>query len=880
MSVISLESAPPSKGFTADEIIKAVLAPRAQIDVWSHGCRISNFGAEVRTLMIELCRHSWGEYGSVRVGKFRTEQKIKRVFVGTNKERNYFQFHRNQLDFVLNRLSKINVLEDRLTIIRHELYEPVRVTHPLKDDRPPREKQVPIIDYVVAPITHKGAPSKVVTLQTGGGKAQSLDALVRVPGGWKTMGEMQVGTEVIAKDGSVTQVTGVFPQGKKEIYRVTFADGRSTECCAEHLWKVFYINTVPHRRWRVVNTLEMIRLLAMPNPRVYIDLPDAESQPDIDLPMDPYILGALLGDGHIGLKMLSFSSKDEFLLEQVRQALPDGLTLRHLGQYDHRIIGKKGMPNAWINLMREMELDGSKSHNKTIPEKYMNGSHAQRLALVQGLLDTDGTVGRDNGAVTFCTTSPFLATQFQYLIRSIGGIATLGTRNPSYTHNGERRLGRQAFVITVRHKVPSSLFRLPRKVELCRDDGQYAANLKLRVMSVEAIGEKEAQCISVDHPDRLYVTDDFIVTHNTFLALFALRLLGMRTGIILKGMYIEKWIGDIEGAYGAEKGSLMVIRGIPQLRAAIEMARLGNFNPRVVVFSHKTMQMYLTYYETHGVDDFLPVSPMDLYKHLGIGVRLTDEVHQEFHCNFRQDIYAHVPLTISLSATLEPDQKFVEDMYRIMWPVGTWAPEMAYDKFIAVKALWYRVRDIGKLRWLNFLRQYSHTEYEKSILKQPRILEAYTDMIVDIVQKAFIEKMEKGQKMIIYVATVQMATILADQLANIHPQLLVNRYVSEDEYEDLVAADLSVSTLQSAGTGVDIPNLRINLMTTALSSKQSNIQVLGRTRRLKDWPDVTPEFYFLAARDVDKHVQYTKQKKEKLDGKVLSFQELGTNYVI
>lgn len=536
MSAISSDSAPPSKGFTADEIIKAVLAPRAQIDVWSHGCRISNFGAEVRTLMIELCRHSWGEYGSVRVGKFRTEQKIKRVFVGTNKERNYFQFHRNQLDFVLNRLSKINVLEDRLTIIRHELYEPVRVTHPLKDDRPPREKQVPIIDYVVAPITHKGAPSKVVTLQTGGGK--------------------------------------------------------------------------------------------------------------------------------------------------------------------------------------------------------------------------------------------------------------------------------------------------------------------------------------------------------TFLALFALRLLGMRTGIILKGMYIEKWIGDIEGAYGAEKGSLMVIRGIPQLRAAIEMARLGNFNPRVVVFSHKTMQMYLTYYETHGVDDFLPVSPMDLYKHLGIGVRLTDEVHQEFHCNFRQDIYAHVPLTISLSATLEPDQKFVEDMYRIMWPVGTWAPEMAYDKFIAVKALWYRVRDIGKLRWLNFLRQYSHTEYEKSILKQPRILEAYTDMIVDIVQKAFIEKMEKGQKMIIYVATVQMATILADQLANIHPQLLVNRYVSEDEYEDLVAADLSVSTLQSAGTGVDIPNLRINLMTTALSSKQSNIQVLGRTRRLKDWPDVTPEFYFLAARDVDKHVQYTKQKKEKLDGKVLSFQELGTNYVI
>lgn len=536
MSAISSDSAPPSKGFTADDIIKAVLAPRARIEVWSHGCRISHFGAEVRTLMIELCRQHWGEYGSVRVGRFRTEQKIKRVFVGTNKERSVFHFHRNQLDFVLNRLGKLNILEDRLEIVRHDLYEPVSVTHPLEDERPPRAKQIPIINYVVAPPDPRYAPSKVVTLQTGGGK--------------------------------------------------------------------------------------------------------------------------------------------------------------------------------------------------------------------------------------------------------------------------------------------------------------------------------------------------------TFLALYALRLLGKRTAIILKGGYIDKWIGDIEGAYGAEKGSLMVIRGIPQLRAALEMARLGAFKARVVVISHKTMQMYLQYYEQHGVDEFIPVAPMDFYKHLGVGVRLIDEVHQEFHCNFRQDLYTHVPLTVSLSATLESDQKFYEDMYRILWPAGTWAPEMEYDKFIAVKALWYRIRDVSKFRWLNFMRQYSHTELEKSILKNPAALTAYCDMIIDITRLAFIEKMEKGQKMIIYVATVSLATILADQLAAIHPNLLINRYVSEDEYDDLVGADIAVTTLQSAGTGVDIPNLRINLMTTALSSKQSNIQVLGRTRRLKDWPDVTPEFYFLSARDIDKHVQYAKQKKEKLDGKVLSFQELGTNYVI
>jgi hypothetical protein len=880
MSAVSLESAVSTKGFTPDDIIKAMLAPRAQIDVWSHGCRISKFGAEIRTTMIDLCRLTWGEYATVRVGRFRSEKKLKRVFVGTNKVRDVFHFHRNQLDFVLSRLSKINVNADRLEIVYHDLYKPTSTSHPLHDTREPRDVQKPIIEYVCAPADPNYAPSKVVTLQTGAGKAQPLSAQIRVPGGWKSMGEMAIGTDVIAKDGSVTQVTGVYPQGQREIFRITFADGRSTECCAEHLWKVFFINTVPHRRWRVVNTLEMIRMLAMPNPRVYIDLPDAEQEADKSLPMDPYILGALLGDGHIGLKTLNFSTNDEFLAEEMRKTLPEQLKLRHIAGCDYKIVGSKGRPNAWIDLMREMELDGCLSHNKFIPEKYMNGSHKQRLALVQGLLDTDGTVGREGGSIAFCTTSPFLASQFQYLVRSLGGMAFLSTRNPSYGHNGERRLGRLAYVINVRHKVPSTLFRLPRKIALTKDEGQYAADLKLRVLSVESIGEKEAQCISVDHPDRLYITDDFIVTHNTYLSLYSLRVLGKRVAIILQGKYIDKWISDIEEAYGAEKGALMVIRGIPQLRAAIEMAKEGTFKPRVVIISGKTMQMYLKYYEQYGVDDFLSVAPMDLYRHLDIGVRLIDEVHQDFHCNFRQDLYTHVPLTVSLSATLEPDQKFTEAMYRIVWPVGTWAPEMAYDCFIAVKALFYRFRSLQGIKWLNFMRQYNHTELEKSILKKPDVLSNYTDMIVDIVQKAFIEKKEAGQKMIVFVATVQMATIVADLLANMHPTLLVNRYVSEDDYEDLLAADISVSTLQSAGTAVDIKNLRITLMTTALSSKQSNIQVLGRTRRLENWPDVTPEFYFLSALDIEKHVQYCKEKKEKLSGKVLSFQELRTNYVV
>lgn len=879
MSAISSESAAPLKGFTADDIIKAVNSPRARLDVWSHGVRISRFGGEIRSLMIDLCRTAWGEYGTIRVGRFKVEMKLKRVFVGTNKERSVFHFHRNQLDFVLNRLSKHGVPKERLEIIEHEMYEPVKAIHPLHDARPPRDIQLPIIEYIKAPPDARYAPSKVVTLQTGKGKSVALDTHIKIPGGWTTMGEIKLGDIVTAKDGTPTKVTGVYPQGKLQLYRVTFADGRSVEACAEHLWKVYYINTVPHRRWRVVDTAEMMRLISMPNPRVYVDLVDPEVTPEAELPIDPYALGVLLGDGHLGNGRVGLTTPDQFVLDEMQRVLPD-VRITHDARFDYRISSEpKGSPNWVMKALIDLGVYGKLANKKFIPEAYLNGSIEQRLALLQGLLDADGTVQK-SGSVSFCSVSLELATNVQYLIRELGGIAALRPRQTYYTHNGEKKAGQLAYEVDIRFKKPSSLFRLPRKKDRTNDDNQYSKDLKLRVESIVPTEVKPAQCISVEHPDRLFVVNDFIVTHNTFLSLFSLRGFEQRFAIVLQGRYIDKWIGDVEAAYGAEKGALMVIRGIPQLRAALAMATAGTFKARVLIISGKTMQMYLKYYEQHGVDEFLPVSPMKLYEHFGVGIRLIDEVHQDFHCNFRQDLYTHVPLTVSLSATLEPDQKFVEEMYRVVWPVGTWAPEMEYHKFIAVKALWYRIREPGKLRWLNFMRQYNHTELEKSILKAPQTAAAYVDMITDIVNNAFVTVREPGQKMIVFVATVQMATLLAEHFAVRFPQLLINRYVSEDDYEDLLAADIAVSTIQSAGTAVDIENLRVTLMTTALSTKQGNIQVLGRTRPLKNWPEVTPEFYFLSALDIDKHVQYAKEKKEKFYGKILSYQDLRTNYEI
>lgn len=360
----------------------------------------------------------------------------------------------------------------------------------------------------------------------GSGKAQPLDASIRVPSGWANMGSMKVGTDVIAKDGTTTKVTGVFPKGQKEIFKVTFSDGRSTECCAEHLWKIYVGGKKYPIQPTVVNTLEVIRLLQSKsyNNLVWIDLIDSELNEAVDLPLDPYVLGVFLGDGSSRTKTFSICTPDDFIVNEVNKLLPEGTILNKGNSAErsaptYRII-KSETNKTGINLFTKhigrLGLINKLSFEKFIPEIYSKGSTKQRLALVQGLLDTDGTIDKQ-GTISFSSTSESLARGIQYLIRSLGGIASISLKYPYYTSHGVKIPGRLAYQVNIRYKKQSELFRLPKKKERTNDNNQYAATLKLRIKSIEPIGFKETQCISVEHPDHLYVTDDFIVTHNSSL---------------------------------------------------------------------------------------------------------------------------------------------------------------------------------------------------------------------------------------------------------------------------------------------------------------------------------------------------------------------------
>lgn len=353
----------------------------------------------------------------------------------------------------------------------------------------------------------------------GTGKAQPLNAKILTPQGWSEMAKMVVGSEIISADGTVTNVVGVFPQGVIPAYKVTFSDGASTICNIEHLWTGWSSKRRNSRGIYQTLTLGQIQQLIDAGGKFSIPLLKPYEGDDRPLPISPYLLGVLIGDGCLRSIGLMISSADEQIINQCRaeieQQFPElELVKINNTQYDYRIRYKKRVvgKSRLINSLEELQLL-VKSYSKFIPEIYLNSSANQRRRLLQGLMDTDGTVGspRRKSTVSFSTVSQRLAVDVQQLIRSLGGKAGISTIKTNSDH-GVR------FDVSCNLLDKTICFSLDRKLQ--RIQPTQLKQFRRKIVSIEYVGEEEMQCIMVDHPTHLYITDDYIVTHNTFLAMY------------------------------------------------------------------------------------------------------------------------------------------------------------------------------------------------------------------------------------------------------------------------------------------------------------------------------------------------------------------------
>ena len=368
---------------------------------------------------------------------------------------------------------------------------------------------------------------------------------------------------------------------------------------------------------------------------------------------------------------------------------------------------------------------------------------------------------------------------------------------------------------------------------------------------------------------------------KTFIALTAASRIGYRTFICVLGRFLDKWIEDVESTYNLEQGDLLVIDSKKGLLNAIQLGLEGKLTCKVIICTTTTLQNYIKFYEAQqyiGKPGML--DPSGMYAALGCGFRIIDEIHMFFHVNFKMDMYTNIIKTLGLSATLESDDPFMNRMYEIAYPRTKRYRGLEYKKYISVTALYYQLNLPTKLRWIGPQKTYSHTLFEESILRSVKSTKAYLDMITNVVMTSYMNRRKEGHKMLIFASTKEMCRVIAEHLKALYPALKISRYVAEDEYEVLLDSDISVSTLGSSGTGVDIPGLTTVLLTSAVGSRQANAQAVGRLRELHQWPDVTPEFIYLVCQDIPKHDEYHQRKIENFRDKVLAQRSAFANFKI
>jgi hypothetical protein len=378
----------------------------------------------------------------------------------------------------------------------------------------------------------------------GVGKAELVNNEIFTPYGRKRIGDIIVGDKIIGSDGESYNVTGVFPQGVIDTYQVTFNDGFSVMVGGEHLWCVSSNNSGDNSKnrenryitlsteqmldkdlklkqigtgWNEKRPYEFSTYYKSPNGNNKWQIPIVKPinfENNNELPIEPYLLGLCLGDGHITNSSCVFTvHKDDY------DELFENFNLKENKSQDNK---RKGNLNIGEPL-RDLKLDNTRSHNKFIPEIYKYSSIENRLAILQGLMDTDGhCMLSKNGSfrgTEYSTISEKLCDDVCEIVQTLGGIARKKSRRSFYKKDGKRVECSKSYRVNI--KLPSGMnpFRLKRKSERYNEPQKYPTGRYIK--NIEKIGQDECTCISVDAPDKLYVTEHCIVTHNTTSAIIA-----------------------------------------------------------------------------------------------------------------------------------------------------------------------------------------------------------------------------------------------------------------------------------------------------------------------------------------------------------------------
>ncbi|GAB2926210.1 hypothetical protein GCM10027047_24100 [Rhodococcus aerolatus] len=492
--------------------------------------------------------------------------------------------------------------------------------------RPLHDALHDMMDREAIPKLMEAGTIEVAPLAYMRGRAQPVDTPVLTPEGFRPIGELQVGDLVVGSSGEPTPVLGVYPQGEKDVFRVSTQDGASTLACGEHLWQVrTRADTRRGKPGRVLETREMIGRLRSAHYRTFeLPLVGPVQHEARSVPMDPYALGLLLGDGCLSLSTTpSFCTSDPELADALEAALPR-IELRRKSEVDYvlrHVDGHRGgviVANPVTEVLRDLGLAGTLSSTKFVPAQYLQNSTDVRLAVLQGLLDSDGGPVRQRGRtcrIQYTTCSDRLRDDVIALVRSLGGVAYARTRPalgraPGGSADRPVHHRHDAHVLDIRLPAGVVPFRLARKREVYEATG---GGRPMRFIDeIRPAGRAECVCISVGAADSLYVTEDYLVTHNTLNDAFIILDEAQNTTAEQMKMFLTRLgfgskivvTGDVTQVDlpGGSTSGLRVVQDILDGIDDVHFARLTSTD----VVRHRLVSDIVDAYERHSAAQDVP----------------------------------------------------------------------------------------------------------------------------------------------------------------------------------------------------------------------------------------------------------------------------------
>jgi len=358
----------------------------------------------------------------------------------------------------------------------------------------------------------------IIVAGTGAGKAQPLICNILTLHGWVKMGELKVGDSVINPTRGQAKIIEIFPQGEIDTYKINFNDGASTLCCRDHLWKVNILNED-----KIISTNDILTILKDSDAEISIPIVNYIKYRKQRLVIPPYVLGVLLAKPRLK-HIIDCVIENKEIYDRIESLLPRNFYIRHLEDLNTRKndygIRKRNSyrynRNFWVAQVKNFNLFGQYEHDTFIPDPYIHSSREQRIALLQGMFDTNCELNK-NGIWEFYTFSEEIADNVREVLWSLGVLNTIqvipGIKKKSF---GPGKENKTSYSVSFKNNDVGMFFSTSNKKKLCIRGG--ANPTKRIISSIEYAGKEFSQCILLDSDNHLYITDDYIITHNTKIA--------------------------------------------------------------------------------------------------------------------------------------------------------------------------------------------------------------------------------------------------------------------------------------------------------------------------------------------------------------------------